>query len=189
MNKFGCFVYYNKKTGNIELITNERQGKKKNFIEIDPDLYSKLVSNEYNPLDYAAGYLRDPNGSVVLSLVKKERKEIYVFRSTEFVSITNPPTKDTELIISWKKKSWEFELSSSAKSRINNSLDQSMLMFFVTLESDFDFLIRTIFIEPYELRTKKKIIIPFETEYEQNIDKISIASKLSLQSYGIQKYE
>ena len=64
-----------------------------------------------------------------------------------------------------------------------------MFMFFVTLESDFDFLIRTIFIEPYELRTKKKIIIPFETEYEKDVDKISIASKLSLQSYGIQKYE
>jgi hypothetical protein len=189
MNKFGCFVYFNKKTGDIELITNERQGRKKNVIEVDPDFYSKLQSREYNHTHYAVGYLKKPDGSIELSLIKREQPTIYTFRNTQFVSITNRPTDNTELIVTWRPTHWEFVLSEDAKLRITNSLDQEMVPFFVILESDFDFLIRTIFLKPFELRTRKKVVIPFEEDIERDPNKVTLATKLLFQSYGINKHE
>ena len=59
------------------------------------------------------------------------------------------------------------------------------LVFFVTLENDFDFLLRTIFINLADLITSDVISFPFESNIEHKIDKISISSKLIFKSYGL----
>jgi hypothetical protein len=59
------------------------------------------------------------------------------------------------------------------------------LVFFVTLETDFDFLIRTIFVDSVDLISSKQISVPFTTKIEKRIDKISISSKLVFKTYGL----
>ena len=59
------------------------------------------------------------------------------------------------------------------------------LVFFVTLETDFDFLIRTIFIDTQDLLSSKYLAIPFISTLETKIDKISISSKLVFQTYKL----
>jgi hypothetical protein len=84
-----------------------------------------------------------------------------------------------------KDKSWQFKLSEAVKTVYRDSLLTPRLVFFVTLETDFDFLIRTIFIETVDLFSSECVRIPFESKVEHDIDKISISSKLVFKNYGL----
>jgi hypothetical protein len=53
------------------------------------------------------------------------------------------------------------------------------------LENDFDFLIRTIFVATEDLISQDSVIVNFESTFESHIEKISIASKITFQSYGL----
>ena len=61
----------------------------------------------------------------------------------------------------------------------------TQLMFFVTLETDFDFLIRTIFVKISNILADDKVSIPFESTLESNIDRISISTKNVFKSYKL----
>jgi hypothetical protein len=58
-------------------------------------------------------------------------------------------------------------------------------IFFVTLENDFDFLVRTIFLQAVDLLSSEKLIVPFDSSLEHKINKISISSKLVFKTYGL----
>jgi hypothetical protein len=53
------------------------------------------------------------------------------------------------------------------------------------LANDFDFLIRTIFINVQDLILLDKVEKIFESRLEKDITKISIASNIVFQSYGL----
>ena len=53
------------------------------------------------------------------------------------------------------------------------------------LANDFDFLIRTIVTSNQELIAMDSISRPFESTLEQDISKISIASRIYFQNYGL----
>jgi len=60
------------------------------------------------------------------------------------------------------------------------------LIFFVTIASDFDFLVRTISVDMQTLLSSTNFEVPFESTIEHQIDKISITSKLVFKSYRLQ---
>jgi hypothetical protein len=86
--------------------------------------------------------------------------------------------------VEWYRNRWDFEIDKSIKSYYD-VIVAPKLVFFVTLEDDFDFLIRTIFVDLTDLITTDKISIPFTHSIEKKIDKISISSKLIFKSYGL----
>ena len=114
-------------------------------------------------------------------------EQMYGFRNNVFEWITDKPTKKTELTVTWNgiKSVWEFKLSNTAKERLEDSLVSKNVVFFVILENDFDFLIRTIFISTADLIKQDSVVINFESAFESRIDKISIASKITFRSYGL----
>jgi hypothetical protein len=104
-----------------------------------------------------------------------------------FEWIVDPPNKKTELTVTWDSVSeqWIFALSESAKQRLTDHQANEVIPFFVMLANDFDFLINTIFISMQDLCAFKEIKKPFESRLEKDINKISIASKIVFQSYGL----
>jgi len=58
------------------------------------------------------------------------------------------------------------------------------LTFFITLETDFDFLVRTITFNIKDL-VLDKVCVPFVSSVEEKIDKISISTKSLFSSYGL----
>jgi hypothetical protein len=179
------FVYYNKKSGKILSIGNERDDSYEYGIEATWAEVEKLIDGSWSFNDYLVGYKRQPDGSSVLAVIPNTEHG-YNFKNNIFEWITDTNEK-AECTVAWNGPSecWEFSLNDSVKAVYNNSLLIPKLVFFVTLETDFDFLIRTIFVDSLDLISSKQISVPFTTKIEKRIDKISISSKLVFKTYGL----
>ena len=179
------FVYYNKKSGKILSIGNERDDSYEYGIEATWSEVEKLIDGSWSFNDYLVGYKRQPDGSSILAVVPNTEHG-YIFKNNIFEWITDANEK-AECIVAWNGplECWEFSLNDSVKAVYSDSLLIPKLVFFVTLETDFDFLIRTIFVDSVDLISSKQISVPFTTKIEKRIDKISISSKLVFKTYGI----
>jgi len=98
--------------------------------------------------------------------------------------VCDSPDSDTRLIVEWnnKIKYWVFNVAEEGRPFVQSY--SQVLVFFVTLENDFDFLIRTIKIKPADLLASS-VYIPFESKFETNIDKITLITSKVLKSYGL----
>jgi len=179
------YVYYDKKTGRILSVGNEKDDSYEYGIESTWTEVENLISGAWSFKDYLVGYKRRSDGSSILAIVPNTEQG-YIFKNNIFEWITDLNEK-AECVVTWNgpNKCWDFSLSESVRAVYGDSLLVPKLVFFVTLETDFDFLIRTIFIETLELTASEKISIPFTTKMEHKIDKISISSKLIFKTYGL----
>jgi hypothetical protein len=180
------YAYYDKPTGSILSITNEKTKTYKHSTEISYDVYERLVSGKEKFTDYVVGHLKTDDGQTILTIIPKT-DQAYVFKNTMFEWISNKPNKKTELIVEWNfsKKAWDFSLSSKAKDRVRSTLVDENLLFFVVLESDLNFLIRTIVIKGQDLISRDIQRVPFVFNIESQISKISIVTKLTFESCGL----
>ena len=184
LNKY--YVYYDNKTGTIFSITNEKSDKYEHGIEVPFDEIEKFLSGEYQFKDYVVGFKKLPNNKTVRGILPATDSTAG-FRHNVFEWINDTSNKDAELFVEWDfpNKSWNFLLNSFLKKSIANEILLSKLVFFVTLETDFDFLIRTIFIDIKELLDNDRVSVAFVSNKEHDITKISISSKLVFRSYGL----
>lgn len=179
------YVFYEKRSGKILSVGNEKDSRFEYGIEISFEEIENLLTGKWHFRDYLVGYKRDIDGTSRLGIVPNSEQG-YTFKNNIFEWISET-TKKTECLVTWNhpEKSWEFSLDDKAKKHYGETMLVPKLVFFVTLESDFDFLIRTIFIDSLDLISSEKISIPFESKIESKIDKISISSKLVFKSYGL----
>lgn len=177
------YLYYNNKTGEILSVTNEKSDKHEYGLELEFSEVEKFLTGEHRFIDYVVGYYRVDDKTTQLSVVPKDNDE-YSFRhnSFEWIKKTNNPS---DLVVEWNKssQSWIFRLDKSISNKYENLLTPK-LVFFVTLEDDFDFLVRTIHFSMDQL-IADDVTIPFETSLETKINKISISSKLIFNSYSL----
>jgi hypothetical protein len=180
------YLHYDKKTGVIISISNQLWilGNPPAF-EITEEEHRQFRANEKKAHEYIIGYAKGISGKTELSLIPVTT-QLYGFRHNIFEWIKTPPTDDTECIVTWdsKQQSWFFSLSEKAKERLGDGVMQSTI-FFIMLQDDFDFLIRSIIIDIKELVKEDVIQIPFSSNIESKIDKISVSSKIYFQSYGL----
>ena len=179
------YVYYNKKNGRIISIGNEKDDSYEYGIESTWEEVKNLVDGTWSFNEYLVGYKRQSDGTSVLAVVPSTDHG-YIFKNNIFEWITQHDDS-AECTVTWNSpsKCWDFSLSDAIKIVYSDSLLVPKLVFFVTLETDFDFLIRTIFVETIDLISSEKISVPFTTNLENRIDKISISSKLVFKTYGI----
>ena len=182
------YAYYDKASKQMFLVTNEKSTRYKDYIEITADVHEALVSGKEKFSDYIIGHVRTDDGKKVLKLIPK-LQEAYTFRNTLFEIISDPVERDTEFTVKWDstKSQWIFSMSTAAKKRTADSISDTKLVFFIILEHDYDFLIRSILIDANDLLSHPKVTVPFTTDIEQQIDRISIATKLTFESYGLIK--
>ena len=183
------YVYYNKKSGKIMSIGNERDDTYEYGIEATWAEVEKLIDGSWSFNDYLVGYKRQPDGTSILAVVPNTEHG-YIFKNNIFEWISDNNEK-AECVVTWNGSAecWDFRLNDSIKAVYSDSLLVPKLVFFVTLETDFDFLIRTIFIDSVDLISSEKISVPFTTKIEKRIDKISISSKLIFKTYGLEIHE
>lgn len=180
------FVYYENRTGTILSVTNEKSDKYENGIEVKFDEIEKFLTGEWQFCNYVVGYKRLPS-NVTIRCILPATDPMYGFRHNVFEWINDTTNKNAELYVEWDSpcKSWNFLLNPKLKTTIANEVVLSKLLFFVTLEDDFDFLIRTISIDLQDLLSNEKVSFSFISNKEADISKISISSKLVLRSYGL----
>jgi hypothetical protein len=179
------YVYYNRKTGNIVSVGNEKDPNLEDGIETTFDEVENLITGAWKFSDYIVNYKRQLDGTLKLAVIPNTDQG-YIFKNSIFEWITEYNEKaECQVVWNGNKKCWDFSLSSAIKEVYSDALLAPKLVFFVTLETDFDFLVRTIFIETATLMTSEKVSIPFTTKIEHRSDKVSISSKLVFKTYGL----
>jgi hypothetical protein len=178
------YVYYDKKTGAILSATNEKSSVFEHGIEVEFADVEGLLTGTQEFKDYVIGHKRLSDNTTVLAIIPVGN-EGYTFKNNVFEWISENP--HAECIVEWNGplKTWNVSLTDAVKNTYKDYILTSKLVFFVTLESDLDFLVRTIYIDLQQLLDSNCIKIPFTTSLEHKIDKISISSKLVFKSYGL----
>lgn len=179
------YVYYDNKTGKILSVTNEKNDSFEFGIEISEVDANKLISGEWKFDDYVIGYQKQPDGTTIKCIIPNADHE-YAFRYNLFEWITEKET-DAEFYVKWNlsKKEWSFSIQECYKEYYRTEIINTRFVFFITLQDDLDFLIRTIFIEKEDLMNKDKIVIPFESSKELDIKTISISTRAIFKSYRL----
>jgi hypothetical protein len=179
------YIHYDKKTNEIISASNEIDNAYSK-IEITHDEYERFLYGAEKFSDYQVGLIKTTDNQTILALVKKVDQG-YAFKNNMFEWIQDAPNKSTECTVTWDSinQQWIFSISKKCQDRIKENITTDTLLFFVMLENDFDFLIRTIPINIQELLTVDEVKRPFESHIEKDITKISIASKILFQSYGL----
>jgi len=176
------YAYYDPVTNQLLSVTNEKISLYTDYLEVDFDTYERLVTGKQKFSDYLLGHIKIEDKTVLKLIPVVE--QAYSFKNTMLEVILENKVKDPELIVEWHgaNKEWNFFVSSTAKGRLNVKLDSAKILFFIILESDYDFLIRTIVIDSQELLSQKCVGIPFTSEIENHIGKLSVASRLIFES-------
>ena len=179
------YVYYDKKTGRILSVSNEVNPKYEFGIDVEFEDVQNFLSGAWHFKDYVVDYKRLSNGSTVLAIMATEDQG-YTFKSSLFEWITETDNS-TECVVEWDEpnQSWNFMLDPMFKKTYNDNLLTPRLIFFVMLEADFDFLIRTIFVDFDDLLSHDKVVVPFETSFEKDIKHVSISSRLVFKNYKL----
>lgn len=179
------YAFYDEQTTQITSVSNEPPPQDVAGIVISYEQFDRFVSGVDKFHNYAIGYIKTPDNKTVLSIIPTGDQD-YVFKNNLFEWIVEKPDDETELTVIWNKptKSWCFRTSASSRTRLSSALAPKNLLFFVMLQDDFDFLIQTIEI-PTENIISNDIEMPFISKFEENINEITISSKLFFESYGL----
>lgn len=171
------YAYYDKKTRKICSITNEKSTVYKQYIEITFDEFKNFCDGEWHIDNYT---VVDTLGLVAID-------SPYNFKNSMFEWISEQPTDKTHCIVTWNgpKKIWEFKISNETRKLLAETAS-AKLSFFVTLENDLNFLIRTISFNVEDIVQQDSIKVPFESKLENDVDTISIASVRTFKTYGLE---
>ena len=132
------YAYYDRQTGNILCATGRKSTEYEYGIEITFDEASNFVSGKWQFQDYMVGY-RDPDDKSSIALLSRDYVG-YTFKNSlvEWITVSD---NYADCTVEWTPTAWNFYLDPEFKKTYNNAVD-SQLMFFITLETDFDFLIK-----------------------------------------------
>ena len=176
------YVHYDKTTGEILAISNCVVSTYEVWLEVESSTVIDLISGVRQFNEYFVNYKKLLDGSIISEVVFKEQLE-FLYQFKEFELISENTNDDAVLVVEWDypNKEWHFILNNaSLKTRIS----VSPLLFFVTLDADFDFLIQCRTIEPTNLQAGR-VTVPFASNIEHNIKNIAISSKLVFKSYRL----
>lgn len=179
------YVYYDRRSGRILSVGNEKDSSFDHGIETTYQEVENLIDGTWSLKDFIVSYKRQIDGSLKLAIIPNTDQG-YIFKNNIFEWITETNEK-AECIVTWNGLNlcWDFSLNPSIKAVYNDSLLVPKLVFFVTLETDFDFLVRTIFVDTIDLMSSEKISVPFTSKIEHRSNKVSISSKLVFKTYGL----
>lgn len=182
------YVYYNNKTGQLLSITNEADNTYENKITVSHETIAGFFTGDQLWNDYIVAQVEESDGSHSTQLIPKYAPK-YDFKNNEIIHIrkNNIETADLKVACDYNNSCWIFSISKDAKLNFDKNYDKTFL-FFVTLENDFNFLVRTI-----EIRSKdlflNDIKINFENTYEYKTNCVSISTVNLFRSYNLTVYE
>jgi hypothetical protein len=148
------------------------------------ELVEQLISGRRKFSEFEVSYKKIGTTSI-LAVVEKDYQG-YVFKNNLYEWI-KPTDERRDCIVEWNypDQVWRFKLDEEYKELLNDQLIGQKILFFVTLSTDFDFLIRTIPLNVVDLVSEKFVEIPFISKLEKDIKKISISCKMTFKNYGL----
>jgi len=184
------YVYYDRDTGNITALANGLLNSDifVDYVEISEELHARLSDTKINLYHWIVSAVTTPDKEPTLEVIPRAFRG-FSFKNNSFDLVLEEPTAETETIVEWsnKTKHWVFSMPQSFRTAMSGKhFATDKLSFFIVLENDFDFLIRTIYVNPKEL-VNKNVYVPFETKLEERIDNIAVVTRRIFNNYGLIK--
>lgn len=175
------YVYFDE-SGEILTITNEKkQDSTHGFLELEHKRVEKFLEGRENFSNYKVSLV----DKTTPALVKKTQESVYT--TNVFKVIDRVVDKDTVLVVEWDKgnKSWNFYIQDEYQKQLSELGLSASLLFFVTLNDNINFLVRKMPIDLKELVRLKTISIPFISEAELDVSRLSLSTRKFFDTYGL----
>lgn len=165
--------------GRITSVTNE-QPKNGKYIVTKYKEVECFLKGSHRFLDYCVKITKGAEPVVI----KKQIEVIQDWNYSRFEIVNNIVDKNTNVCITWnrKKKQWQFTLS---KDTLENYSLNVKLHFFVVLENNLDYLVRSMQVDLHEIDKAGKCTIAFNSAEELDIDKIKLITVPVFSKYGL----
>lgn len=175
---FVYFVYFDKDTGNILALANEKLDYE-NFVEVDFEEIERFFNNTENFINFKVAF--DSDGSV--KFVNKHQGDL-IFK-TNIVETIRLSNNENILTVEWSTDGWKFIMNDTFLQHPRAKSLNAKLHFYVTNDSNINLLIRQIEIQLRNLISNGHILVPFINDKEKDIENISMFTLPFFESYGM----
>jgi hypothetical protein len=178
-------AYFDTATEKVIAVTNVPHHEFKHYAVINAEEFKNFHKGLLKFEDCVIDRFVTPSGQVESRILTKSVSSEFQFDNRSLVWVSRKVDKSTELLITWTPDAWNFHITPAGRDLLTDSLYDRTMVFFATLETDFDFLIRTFYIRVHDLLRKDVMTFPFESKLEKNINSIAITSKKLFNNYGL----
>jgi hypothetical protein len=181
------YAYFNPETEKFFSSSNVLDSSITHYAIIKESDHVDICSGKLKLIDCILDKQVDFDGSVIYKLLTPQLYNEFNFQNTLLEWVEDLPNNNTEFVIEWSNtdRQWTFYVTDEGRKLLDGAMYDSTLVFFVMLETDFDFLIRTFYIKLHNLLKEGKLIYNFESKMEDNIHKLSISSRRFFNNYGL----
>lgn len=181
------YAYFNPETEKFFSSSNVLDSSITHYAAIKEDDHRDICSGKLKLIDCVLDKQVDFDGSIVYKLLTPQMYNEFNFQNKLLVWVSNDTDSDTDFVIEWNKlnRQWTFYVTDEGRKILDGGMYDSTLMFFVMLETDFDFLVRTFYIKLHEILKAGKIVYDFESKMEDDIHALSISTRRFFNSYGL----
>jgi hypothetical protein len=181
------FAYFNPETLQITCVSNNTEPQEEHFVEMPLEDYLLIGQAKKNMHDYKINRTVNFDGTVAYQLMTQQIFEEYNLKSKSFVWVKDKVSNLSEFVVEWSgtNKTWTFRITDQGRQFLSGPQYDSTIVIFLTLETDFDFLIRSFYLRIHDLLKSGKIVYDFESNIENKIDNISVVTKKMFNLYGL----
>lgn len=181
------YAYFNPETEKFFSSSNVLDLSFTHYAIIREDDHRDICSGKLKLADCILDKHVDFDGSIVYKLLTPQLFNEFDFKNKLLAWVTDEPADNTEFIMEFNKadKQWVFYVTDNGRKILDGAMYDSTLVFFVMLETDFDFLVRTFYIKLHDILKAGKIVYDFESKMEDSIQHLSISTRRFFNSYGL----
>jgi hypothetical protein len=181
------YAYFNPETEKFHSSSNVLDLSLTHYAKITEDDHRDICSGKLKLIDCILDKQVDFDGSIIYKLLTPQMYNEFNFQNTLLMWVSDSPNSDTNFVIEWNKldRQWMFYVTDEGRKLLDGGMYDSTLIFFVMLETDFDFLIRTFYIKLHDILKLGRLGFDFESKMEDNIHALSISTRRFFNSYGL----
>jgi hypothetical protein len=173
-------VYFDKTSGNIISMTNERRDTDEPYITMPYEDIKLFLEGKQNFNDFKIIFEKDE-----ITLVSKKVSNDINFNSLATVNITKSVENSLTVENHLDVKHWGFTLREDLKIGLQQKILDVNLEFYVCINGNKNFPVRTMTIPLEQLVKEKTYFIPHELVIESDKTKIIIVTKKFFDTYGL----
>lgn len=178
------FVCFEKDSGKINQITNEIPDQGNNFIEVEPEEVTTLLSGKENMSLYIVEF--DPLEKMLKLRHRNNIAKVYIdIKRAVYKIPTINIDPDLEIIQDFDNTCWKFLLGDKLKINLKSAAlsYNNNLTFSITKAHDPNLLYKVLRLNLKELIDKNYCILPFEMDFEKTNTSISIFTEKLFSNY------
>ena len=178
------YAYFDPETDKVFLVTNVLHDTHTHYAKITQDQHREICSGKVQFHECIIDRQFGLEGRIEHKLITKQIYDEFQFKNKSLIWI-NSEVDDPEFLIDYGNDAWTFTVTDKGRNILEGAMYDSTLVFFVTLETDFDFLVRTFYIRLHDVLKAGQIVYAFESNFEKDITRLSITTKKFFNNYGL----